>query len=618
MAMERICTDETWKATSGEILRSDIYMGEYIDHRLSLKNFSDYDYDDSTWKNASIKNDWTFNRFLDKMRVPITKVKHRLNGKLINSFGNTFIYDFSQNMTGVVSAIINAKSGTKLTFKHGEMLNADGTVYTANLRSAEATDVYICSGEKDECFKPLFTFHGFRYVQIEIEGKAKISNIVGLVIYSDLRATGDFTCSDENVSKLYQNIVWGQRGNFVNVPTDCPQRDERLGWLGDAQIFARSAMFNMDCKEFYEKFIYDICDAQLGNGAISGIAPQVPHRNGNILTMRVSAGWRDALVILIYEHYLMYGDKNIIYKTISNIKRYIEHLEYCLENDFFVKEEFSDWLGVNEETDPYVLNLIYSAYSAHLTYEICKIINDEQADYYLRLFEKIKTRFRKECLFDDFKIKNDTQTVYLLAYAFNLVSVDEVKHNLLRKFHEANDHLTTGFLGVKYILPVLSDIGEIDLAYKILTNKTYPSWCYSVLNGATTIWERWDSFTYENGINNGNTKGTCINVEGMNSFNHYSLGSCCEWMFTHCLGIKPASAGFEKVIIKPIVDFSGKINWAKGFYESKNGRFDVSWRVKYNKAELFVVTPLNVDVEFDFSSYSKFEDVGNNRFILYK
>ena len=627
---EKICTDDNWLASTGEILRTDNYMGEFIDHRLDLGDFSAPDYDDSTWKTVAAitmedrfqsdkskrnyvqyvdrdcaRHRFNFNRKAELARQPFITVKYRLSP--INSYkdknGNT-VYDFGQNMVGAVSARVTAKSGTRLTFRYGEMLRADGTVYTENLRRAEATDVYISAGGEKEKFRPLFTFHGFRYMEVATDGEAKIEDVTGEVMYTDLKKTGEFTCSDEVVNKLYQNVVWGQRGNFLSVPTDCPQRDERLGWTGDAQIFVGSAMFNMDCKAFYEKYTCDLRDSQYGNGAVGGVAPHVPHFDYTEEGDRLAAGWADAITVIPYEHYVTYGDKRILTDNIGAMKAFVR---FCRDtSDGLIRPEadnYGDWLNVGSETDKSVLNTLYFAYSASLTARACRIIGDCDEAEFAALYEDIRRAFRSAFVEADGTIKSDTQTAYLLAYAFGIATEDEIKSHLVRKIHEANDHLATGFLGVKFLLPVLCEIGESELCYKILTNRTYPGWGYSVVNGATTIWERWNSYTTEHGF--GDVR--------MNSFNHYSLGSCCEWMFKYCLGISPVESdpGFRKVLVRPFVDFSGKLASASGSYECAYGKIAVKWAVTGRTARYEIAIPAGVTPIYDFSAYESAKKEGN-------
>ncbi len=603
-----VVTDGSWRACDGEIRRTDNYMGEYIDHRYALAR-EDYLFgsDDCKWRKVKVMTGTSHEQaLLCAETAPRVKTMHVLSASEISGNERTRIYDFKQNFTGVIRLKAKGESGAKITVRHGEMLDGDGSLYTENLRKAEATDVFVLSGNGEEEFRPLFTFHGFRYAEITVTGKAEVLSVIGEAMYSSLDKTGEFECSDGDVNKLYSNIVWGQRSNFLSVPTDCPQRDERLGWTGDAQIFCGTAMYNMDCRGFYKKYVQDMIDAQLGDGAVGGIAPIVPHADGTFESGRTaSAGWADAMAVLPYEYYLMYGDKKTLKYHLTFAKR---HVEYCkMQSDELIRPvdvNYGDWLSVksgrhdethiavaaNSETDKDLLATEYFAYSALLVAKMCEIVGDDEASEYYELFENIKSAFRKRFLVGG-KLVSHTQTAYLLAYAFSLMSADEVKSHLLDTVHSENDTLTTGFLGVKFLLPVLCELGESALAYKILTYRGYPGWLYSVVNGATTIWERWNGYTIEHGFGE----------VAMNSFNHYSLGSCGEWMFKYALGIVPelSGAGFKKLTLRPYVDLSGKITSMKGSYDSVMGKISVSWRVEDGVVYYDADVPAAIDLAFD-------------------
>lgn len=611
---EHIYTDGSWRVSTGEILRSDFYMGEYVDRRLSLGSFSEPGYNDSSWRSVCVCEHprAVKQSRLEKAIAPKTTVKHTLTPQLLTKTSDgTLIYDFSQNMVGVPEIEIAAEVGAKVTMTFGEVLDEKGCIFVENLRKAESIDVYIASGENSETICPLFTFHGFRYMGVRIDGAVEILSVKGKVIYSDLAETADFSCSDELVSRLYQNIVWGQRGNFLNVPTDCPQRDERLGWLGDAQIFCGTAMFNMDCRDFFRKFLCDIRDAQYANGACTGFAPINPRGDGikGLDGFAAAAGWAEAIMIIPHEHYLMYGDKRIISDNICSIKKYVEYLESICEGCIRPPSyNYGDWLSAGEETDISVVATLYYAYAAHLTSKLCRILNDSSSSYYEELYDNIKKAFRAHFIGSNNVIKSDTQTAYLLAYAFGIMTADEVRSNLVRAVKRMNGHLSTGFLGVKFLLPVLCDLGETELAYKLLTNRTNPSWCYSVLNGATTIWERWDSYK----------QGEKMKNPSMNSLNHYSLGSVGEWMFKYCLGILPdiENAGFKEVTLKPYFDTSGKITSAKGHYDSLNGRISAEWHAENGGFMYVTSVPNGIRAEYDFSMYKNVQKISEGKFFI--
>lgn len=588
-------TDETWRVSRGEIERSDNYMGEVVNH-AAAKDASfylpGYAYCEGEWQKPVFRDHWIYYACLSEEIAPRIKVMHTLLPEKLREDDRTVIYDMKQNMVGDIRLRVKGSAGTEIRARYGEMLEKDGTLYVENLRRAECTDKFILKGGEEEEFRPLFTFHGFRYVELRITGTAEIIDVKGEVMYSALPLSGAFVCSDEVVSKAYENIVWSQRGNFLSVPTDCPQRDERLGWTGDAQIFCGSAMFNMDCDKFYRKYIQDLIDSQRGDGTVAGIAPHVPHTGCDDVECHApcAAGWGDAMAVIPYEHYVMYGDKKFLKETLYFIKKYIRATEKW--SDGCIRPEipnWGDWLNVDCVTDKSLLSTEYFAFSTRLTAKMCDIVGDDDAGEFYALYEKIKAAFREKFLLPDGQLSCHTQTAYLLAYASGVMTAEEVKAPLIGTIRAAGDKLTTGFLGIKFLLPALCDLGETELAYKILCSREYPGWGYSVLNGATTVWERWNSYTADKGF--GDVR--------MNSFNHYSLGSVAEWMFKYCLGIVPseAGAGFEKVVLRPYPDTSGKITFAKGYYDSKKGRIEAEWRCEGGKTTYIASVPAAIDLE---------------------
>ena len=589
---DTLVTDGTWRATTGEILRSDLYMGEYVDRRLALGDFSAPDYDDASWDSAEeVVFKFSRNLFLEAVSIPPIRVKHRLPGREIAREENTYLFDFGQNMAGVVSLRASGTCGTRLTIRHGELLT-DGGLYTKNLRKAEATDVFVLAGDGEELLRPLFTYHGFRYAEITVKGKADLSDVTAEVMYTDLAVTGHFWCSDALVNRIYENALWGQRSNFMSVPTDCPQRDERLGWTADTQIFSQSAMYNMDCNAYYRKYLADIRDTQLGNGVIPAVAP-MPHVGSFAYTGReAAAGWCEAPGVIALCHYRMYGDRRVLRDTLPMLDRLLAY--YRTESPDGVRSgegAYGDWLSLGKKTDLSLVSTAYYAYAARLAAEFCEILHYEQEEQeYRELYAFVKDAFRRQFLSDDGRLTCDTQTAYLLSYQFGLLSREETEGNLVRTLAEANDALTTGFLGVKYLLPTLCDFGYTDLAYKIITSRDYPGWGYSILNGATTIWEHWDSYTNERGI-----------LGGMNSFNHYSLGSCTEWMYEYVLGIRPGAPGFAKALMQPHMDLSGRITQAAGSYLAPAGEIYTEWERKPDGCYLYHADmPEEMEVEFAF------------------
>lgn len=520
-------------------------------------------------------------------------VKHTFKPTLVRQRNNTFLYDVSQNISGVLSLVLKGERGATVVICYGELLS-EGELYTENLCKAEATDTYILSGNGEETFRPIFTFHGFRFAELEITGNAEIIDITAEAMYTDLNKTGEFSCSNAITTKVYQNALWGQRDNFLNVPTDCPQRDERLGWTGDAEIFCKSAMYNMDCRAFFDKYLADVRDAQLGNGVIPAVAPVPPVGSHAYTGFEAAAGWSEAIGEIPYQHYIMYGDKKIIRDNLPTLKKLIGY--YKFESPDFVRrnvKSYGDWLSLGTPTDLSVVSTIYYARAAQLAAELCAIMGDSEEKAYRTLYENVKQAFRTTFVDKEGKIFSDTQSAYVISYSFGLIDKAEVTTNLLCKFEEDDGKLTTGFLGIKFLLPVLCDIGRSDIAYDLITSTEYPSWGYSIVNGATTIWERWNSYTEKDGI-----------LKGMNSFNHYSLGSCTQWMYEYCLGIRPSLAhpGFQKVTFAPYFDFSGKITHAQGHYDTDFGRISVKWQVEADRVNYTVSLPQGIDCDFDFGA----------------
>jgi alpha-L-rhamnosidase len=493
-----------------------------------------------------------------------------------------WIFDLGQNIVGVVRLNVSAPTGTEVTLRHGEMLNPDGTLYTKNLRSARATDHYICKGTGVEIWRPRFTFHGFRFVEITgLTTNPGPDAVTGIVIGSDTPHTGDFTCSDPRVNQLESNIQWGQRGNYLSVPTDCPQRDERLGWMGDAQVFVRTATYNADVAAFFTKWLVDVDDGQSSEGAFSDVSPNTMGRGG-------APGWGDAGVICPWTIYETYGDKCILEHDLPAMIKWVEYLRRHSDNlirDRDRGNDYGDWLSIHADTPKDLIATAYFAYSTHLVARSCAALGrSEDAAKYEKLFQGIKVAFDKRYVAADGRIEGDTQTAYDMALKFDLLPGDlraKAAQYLVDDIKAGGWHLSTGFLGVSYLLPVLAQAGRDEIAYRLLLQDTYPSWLFPVEHDATTIWERWDGWTPDKGFQD----------PGMNSFNHYALGSCGEFLFSGIGGIRPASPGYKTILIDPIV---GKgLTWAKTSYDSIHGQIATFWKVEGNRLLLEVTVPAN-------------------------
>lgn len=592
-----ISSDDTFKLSFGKVHSNDIFDGEVWDARDELGDFSANDYDDSAWKPVTIHEGYT--ERLEPAIAPLTRKKETLIGRYLYERDGWCVYDCGRNHAGVPEIeIMGAKTGTKLSIIYGEMLNEDGSVYCGNLRSAKATDVYICR-EGKQSFQPHMTFHGYRYIGIHVTGVCEFGQVNSHMIYSDMPFYSYFACSDADVNQLFQNVITSQKSNFINVPTDCPQRDERLGWTGDAQVFCRSAMYNADCRDFFRKYLIDVMDAQLENGMIDSVAPTVHTDFDKVCG---APAWGDVITILPYEYYCVYKDISIIELTLSAAKRWVQ---YCVnDSESYVRptRKYGDWLSMNETTDNALLGSLYMAYSALLTGKMCEIVRDPESRKYYALYEEIKQAIRDKFILPDNTLSSDTQTAYCLAYVFGIMTAEEIKPHLLASLHRHKNHLSTGFVGVKYLLPVLCELGEYDLAYEVFTNKDFPSWCYPVVNGATSIWERWDSYVIGKGFSN----------PGMNSFNHYAFGSVCEWMFSMMIGIRYTQEG---VSVHPVIDESGKITWAKGSTACGSGQISVAWKnLEDGWTELTVQKP--EEVKLDLSDYRYVKKINEEKFLI--
>ncbi len=593
-------TDESWKCAFGEIRGNDFFNGEIWDARERKIGQELYGYDDSAWEKVEVSGkELPMPQPSPCEYVAAAEELVPLSEKVVNG---KIIYDFGQNIAGVLRVTVRGKSGAKIILRHGEFIRQNGELYTGNLRTALATDVYISDGNEG-IFEPIFTYHGFRYAEITLDGEIEILSIKAVVVWSQLQRNGYFSCDNPIVAKVYQNALWGQKGNFVSVPTDCPQRDERLGWTGDAQIFCVSAMYNYNCKRFYEKYLADVRDATTENGDIPIIAPYSFEGRHP-----ASAGWGDVITILPYEHYKMYGDEKVLIDNLPYMEKWLSYCEKNSENHIRFGTTYGDWLNVDDATDFVVFQTLYYAYSAALTAEICRLLKEEQKEKkYRALFADIRRAFREKFMGEDGVIFNDTQSVYLLAYAFGVASGEEIKPHLIRRIREKEYHLSCGFCGVKYILPVLCELGEADLAYRLAAETTYPSWGYSVVNGATTIWERWNSYTIKGGFAD----------ETMNSFNHYSLGSCTEWMYRYVLGIRAdlENPAFEKVLLQPSPDFSGKINRAEGSYKTAAGEISVRWERRGDAVYYTYNAPASLKVEVEVKGLTA-EKLSENEYVF--
>jgi len=591
---EIVATDGTWKASTGPVQASDNYNGETYDARLEKRGWSESGYDDSNWQGVTPLTSTA--KLVAPAGPPVKKIEEIKPVKVLKSPAGEAILDMGQNMVGWVRFRVTAPAGTTITLKHAEVLDGQGNLYTENLRSAKQTVQYITKGGGTEEYEPHFTFQGFRYVSVSgWPGEVKPEDFSGVVVHSAMRRTGSFETSNAQLNQLEHNIIWGQKGNFLDVPTDCPQRDERMGWTGDAQAFAPTASFNFETAGFYTKWLKDLALDQEDDGAVPYVIPNAPShktRKGEA----ASAGWADAAVVVPWTVYQAFGDKRVLEDQYSSMKAWVEYMRrqagksYIWSNGF----SFGDWLAFATTDSDYPgattdKDFLQTAYFAHSTSLLARTAtalgkSDEAAEY-SRLAANIKQAFQGEFVTPNGRISPNTQTAYALALAFDLVPETmraEVASRLaadVRKFH----HLTTGFLGTPVLSKALSDTGYLDEAYMLLNNTEYPSWLYPVTKGATTIWERWDGIKPDGSFQD----------PGMNSFNHYAYGAIGAWMYSVVagIGLDEAQPGYKHVLIAP--QPGGGLTSAKASLETMYGRLSTAWETDNGKMKLTVEIPPN-------------------------
>jgi len=575
---ETIATDKSWKAAYGPLLEADFLMGETYDGAREMPDWCAYWLNDSDWQPVAV-TDRIEGQLQAYPGVTVQKTVQIDPKKVTEPKAGAYVFDMGQNFAGWVRLKVRGKPGTKVVLRFAEMLNPDGTIYTENLREARCTDTYVLKGSGEETWEPRFTFHGFRYVELTgYPGKPGLGAITGVVLHSDTPPAGAFECSSPMVNQLYRNIVWSQRGNFIEIPTDCPQRDERLGWTGDAQIFIRTATYNMDVAAFFTKWLVDLKDAQTKEGAFPDVAPHKVAMGSGV------PAWGDAGVICPWTIYQVYGDKRVLEKHYESMKKWIAYLQTNSKDLLRPAHGYGDWVSIASDTPKDVIATAYFAYSTNLVAQTAGVLGrEDEAEQYRALFEQIKEAFNKAYVTEDVRIKGETQTCYLLALYFDLLPEAKrarAAQRLVEAIREKDWHLSTGFVGLSYLLPSLTRTGHLDVAYRLLLNETFPSWGYSIRNGATTIWERWDGWTQEKGFQ----------TPGMNSFNHYAFGSVGRWLFNTVAGIDTDGPGYRKIIIRPR---PGGITSAKATYDCINGKIVSDWRLSGGAFTLNVTIPAN-------------------------
>ena len=597
-----INSDESWKSSTGAIRYTEIYHGETIDSREEKNGWSTINYNETGWSGVTVQH-YSNENLLATYNEPVKKHETFKPVKIFTTPAGEKVIDFGQNLVGWVTMKVKGTTGSKITIQHAEVLDRKGNFYIENLRAAKATSTYILKGssntqpgagdEGKEIFEPHFTFFGFRYIKVTgYPGELKPEDFTAVALYSDMKQTGSFTSSHALINQLQHNIQWGQRGNFLDVPTDCPQRDERLGWSGDAQVFSRTASFNFGVNNFFAKWLKDIAADQYPSGSVPFVIPNVlgPNSGG-------STGWADVATIIPWNMYLAYGDKKILEDQYSSMKAWVGYMEKNSKDNLWnTGFHFGDWLfyrpfddndGRSAVTDKYLIAQCFFSHSVQLLINTAKVLNKkEDEERYTGLLQKLKEAFSKEYMTSTGRLVSGTQTAYVLALNFDMLPESlrqQSAEKLVQNIKSYGTHLTTGFLGTPYLCHVLTRFGYADLAYQLLLQESYPSWLYPVKMGATTIWERW------NGIRPDST----FEPASMNSFNHYAYGAIGDWMYREVTGLDTDedAPGYKKINIKPHI---GKgLTHAAAILQTYYGTLSSGWRIENEKLMLDVEIPVN-------------------------
>ena len=592
-----IVSDETWKASNdGAIRMNDIYNGETYDATKKLTGWNNPGYDDKNWQH--VKTGYYNNsNLIASEGSPVRKIQEIKPVKIFRTPKGSLIADMGQNMVGWLRLKVSGKKGTVVTLRHAEVLDKFGEFYTTNLRAAKCQLTYTLAGTGEEVYEPRFTFMGFRYVEVTgFPSDLTADNLTGVVVHSDMPVTGTFECSNPLINQLQHNIQWGQKGNFVDVPTDCPQRDERLGWTGDAQAFCRTAAYNMDVSSFFTKWLKDIAADQKQGGEVPDVIPDILNKQGST-SAQPSAGWGDVSVIAPWTMYTVYGDKNFLENQYKSMKAWVEYIRKKAGDSYIWKDgsKYGDWLfyhpPVDNHTEPdgytdhNFIATAFFAYSASILAEAAKALGKtDDAKMYSDLFSKIKEVFINEYVTKAGRVGTNSQTSYVLALKFNLLPENlrsKAAEFLVNDIKDRDNHLSTGFLGTPYLCHVLSDNGYTDTAYDLLLQESYPSWLYPVKMGATTIWERWD----------GEKTDSTFEDPGMNSFNHYAYGAIGDWMYRVSAGIETMGPGYKHIIIQPHP--AKKLTYSRASFESSYGTIGSGWEKKDGKVIIKVRIPAN-------------------------
>jgi alpha-L-rhamnosidase len=587
-------SDAGWRGSYGPLLRADLLDGVLEDRRLEQRGWDEPGFDDSAWGAAQRRSGTGAE--LVSATEGIVEVTAELEPRSSERRGDITIVDFGQNIAGRV--FLTASEAGTVVVRHAEMLDANGNLYTENLRSAAQQDEYIVTAGDERPLVPAFTYHGFRYAEISGVADFRPGSVRAQVISSALRQTGSFACSDPLLNRLQENIVWSQRGNFLSVPTDCPQRDERLGWTGDALCFIGTASFNYDTLPFFRKWLADLDDAQLPSGAYPDIAPRISWSGAG------NSGWAEAGVLLPWTLFVRYGDERVLTERYDGMKRFMRFLEDDSTDHIRDAGRYGDWLSLGRHTPKELIGSAYLAATADTMTKIAEVVDaPADAERFADTAAEARAAFVRTFVDDDGRVRSGTQTAYVLALHHDLLPADlrDASASFLAEDIERTGHLSTGFLGTPIALPVLTRHGRHELACRLAQRTEYPSWCFSVVHGATTIWERWDGWTAENGFKDAR----------MNSFNHYALGAVGDWLYRDLAGLDPdeRAPGYGHVFVRPRP--GGTVTSASVRYESVRGTFMCQWEKTSDAFNLDLTVPPNATASVQLPHEDGVHEVGS-------
>jgi alpha-L-rhamnosidase len=587
---ESIVTDETWKAAKSAILASGIYDGETYDARLEKTGWSEPGYNDRDWSGVRLI-EWDLSKLVGPPGPPVRRAELVKPVSISTSPSGKTLVDLGQNLVGWLRLTVQGEAGRTITLRHAEVLE-NGELCTRPLRGAKQTDRYTLRGGGVETWEPHFTFHGFRYVEVDgWPGDLTTDNLLAVVVHSDMERTGWFESSDPLINRLHENVVWGMRGNFVDVPTDCPQRDERLGWTGDIEVFAPTASFLYDTAGFLTSWLADLTADQYESGIVPFVIPNIMDRE-----LPPMAAWSDAAVIVPWVLYQRFGDAGILETQFDSMCAWVDHLDRLTGEKRLWDQgfQFADWLDPDAppdkpaqgKTNPNIVATAYFAHSAGLLAKAAAVLGrQEAAAHYHELAGQVRAAFQAEYVTPNGRVISDSASAYALALEFALLPDPQQRRNAGQRLaalaRESGYRISTGFVGTPLICDALCSVGEYETAYRLLTQKDCPSWLYPITMGATTIWERWDSLLPDGSVNPGE----------MTSFNHYALGAIADWLHRTVAGLAPAEPGYRRLDIRPIP--GGGLTYAQARHITPYGLAEVGWKIEGGQIQIEVVVPPN-------------------------